>query len=270
MRALLSLLPLAALLALPGASAGSSEAPELTDAAGDCAQPWANEYADIVAAWISDETETSFMVNMAINRWSDALGVGSGFTLQFEHQDVQFGAAAFYGGAALGGWAYSNAYIDLETGQSSNFTPAEGSFAAGSPAIITVEFAKSFFPHNRPDNALRSFEAGSADFKLFLPLFVASPPVGLPELVNGILFDNVAACDVATSDAEYVFHVGGHSMHEMAAMQAAQDVTNTTGTPESSVAVAAQVEPEGGAAAPPWAWVVLAAGVVLGALRRRT
>lgn len=204
----LAALLLALAAGLPAALAGSPEAPEVTDAEGDaaCHGPLGNEYADLVAAWIDGETASSFLVHMALAKWThDALGAAAGYTLQFTHQGVQFGAIAAYIPAEGGGeWEYSNGYIDTASGEMRDFRDAEGSFTPGSPALITVAFDKSLFPHgDAADNRLVDFQGGSADLKAWTPFFVAGQEPAVPFQV----------CDTVTGSAVYEFEVGGHSTH---------------------------------------------------------
>lgn len=198
-------------LALPAAWAGTPEAPELTDPADDCGFPPGNHYADIVAAWVSDETPTHFNVNIALSKWTaDALAIGTGYTLQFSHQGVQFGVVAFYGGAVFGGWSYSNGYVDVETGELQNFTDAEGSFTPGSPAVLTIAFDKAHFPHKESaDDKLVAFKGGTADFKPPIPVWVAEDASGQDVPAEPDYLD----CDIAESSATYTFGTGGHSAH---------------------------------------------------------
>ncbi len=195
------------------AVAGTPDAPELVDAAGDatgCYGGLANEYADVVAAWISDETATAFNVNIALEKWTaDALGTATGYTLQFEHQGVQFGAIGAYIPAPLGpGWDFSNGFVDTETGELSNFQQAEGSFTPGSPALISVVFQKGHFPHSdSTDNRLVNFKGGSADFKNTAADSL-DPTGTVPE-------QSFFICDTAESSATYTFTVGDHSTHDM-------------------------------------------------------
>lgn len=193
-----------ATLLIPLANAGTPEAPEVVDDAGDCELLPGNEYADIVSAWISDETADAFNVNIAIAKFNDLLGPFAGFALQFEHQGIRFGVAGLYSGPD--GWVYGTGYIDFETGEVNNWTDVEGSFAPGTPAVLTIPFAKSNFPHaNMADNSLRGFVGGSADFKPGAPFFVAPPPVEWP-------LPTFHMCDDVESAATYDFAVGSHSM----------------------------------------------------------
>lgn len=157
-----------------------------------------------MSAWISDETETSFVVNIALSKWTaEPLGAFTGYTLQFEHQGKQFGVAAFFDGME---WEYSNAYIDLENGDGGEFTASTGTFTPGSPALLTILFDKGHFVHgDASDNRLVNFAGGSADFKSFVPWFFAPIPLPPPTL---LFF-----CDEVASDAVYTFQVGGHSAH---------------------------------------------------------
>lgn len=224
---------LLALLAAPAVSAGSQDVPELTDAAGDCEFAFGNDYADVTAAWIADETATSFGVYLALAKWTEPLAQMSGYTVQFTHQGTQFGVAAVY---SPDGWEYSNGYIDFDTGDASNFSEADGSFTPGTPAILMVTFDKSHFPHNSADNQLTSFMAGTVDFKYYAAWGLAgqTPPAESP----------VFFCDEATSTATYTFTTGDHSMHAPGAASNATATTNTTATPTGSTAGAgSQVAP---------------------------
>lgn len=214
MHRILASLLLAAILAAPLASAGSQDAPEVTDDEGDaeCYAPAGNEWADVGGAWISDESATAFTVNIVVNKWTnDNAGAAVGYTLQFTHQDVQYGVAAAYVPAPFGtGWEYSNAFIDTETGEFGDFTDAEGSFTPGTPAILSIVFDKAFFPHGQAmDHTLSGFIGGSADFKNQVPFFIVGDdaPVPPPEF---------EMCDLMESDAIYTFTTGTHSMGSMA------------------------------------------------------
>lgn len=246
-----------ATLMSPVAAAGTQEEPELTDAAGDCAFAAGNEYADIVAGWISDETATSFNVNIALAKWTlDQLGESSGFTMQFEHQGKQFGAAASYWG---GTWQYENGYINLENGDSSDFTESTGSFTPGTPAILTIAFDKGHFDHlDTSDNALRNFQAGTADFKYYFAWGAAGQEAPVPPPFFG--------CDGAQSDATYEFKVGSHSMHAAApaanaTADAADGAANASASGASADADVAPLATDSGSAdtPAPGALAVLAA-----------
>jgi len=225
---------LALLLASPVAVAGTLEAPELTDAAGDCSYALGNEYADVVAGWVSDESSTHFNANIALAKWTLAqVAEFSGYTLQFTHQGKQFGAAAFY---ANGQWEYSNAFIDLDSGEMSEFVEAEGSFAPGEPSILSIQFAKAHFPHgDSADNSLRDFEAGTADFKWYGPSFITGQDNPVPPPFFG--------CDVAAGDGIYEFSVGGHSTHDMSADNASADPMAVEGDDASDAASPDAVAP---------------------------
>lgn len=233
-----TVLALAALLAFaPLAAAGSAEAPEITDPAGDvaCFGPAGNEWADIISAWIDTETEDSFTVHIALAKFTaDTLATATGYTIQFSHQGVQFGAIAAYIPAPVGdGWQYDNGFIDTETGELGDFQDAEGSFTPGTPAIISIEFSKDMFPHgDSTDNKLVGFSGGSADFKHWTPFFVAPADPPVPFQV----------CDAVASSAEYVFQVGGHSQHATpsdtsAPTEDGATVNDSDETPESGGAV---------------------------------
>lgn len=220
-----------AFLALAGSAlAGTPEAPELTDAADDCAFAPGNEYADIVSAWISDETATDFVVNLRLGAWThDALGTFAGYTLQFTHQGVQFGVAAFFAGPE--GWDWSTGYIDTGSGEMRDFNGTSGSWDAAT-TTMSILFPKSLFPHTGNDDKLTTFIGGSADLKKDVPFFIAQE-LGAPvEPVGGFLL-----CDQVESSATYTFTTGEHTMH--AATDAA-DATN--GTAETDVVEAGAME----------------------------
>lgn len=202
MRVLLLILSVVA-IALP-ASAGSRDAPEVPDAAGDCAYAAGNEYADIVAAWISDETAMDFVVNIGLSKWTqDMLASYAGYTLQFTHQGVQWGVAALYN--PQGGWEWSTGHIDTETGAMGNFTETTGEWDATS-ATMSIVFPKAIFPHAGDDNRLHTFAGGTADFKKDLPIFLAQG-VGAP-----VPSQDYMLCDLVESASEYAFTVGQHTM----------------------------------------------------------
>ncbi len=267
-----------ALLATPLAAAGTAEAPEVTDPAGDaaCFGPAGNEYADIVSAWISDESETTFNVNIALEKFTvDSLATATGYTVQFTHQGVQFGAVAAYIPAPMGpGWEYTNGYVDTTTGELGEFHDSRGSFTAGTPSILTIEFAKSLFPHgDMADNRLVNFVGGSADFKTWVPFFVADqePTTDFVE------------CDHVESSAVYEFQVGGHSQMDMSGSDNATmtpetpgGTTNASGT-GSNVAPAATGGSSGGSGddgkkvPAPGALLTVGAVIAVGiAMRRRS
>lgn len=219
---------LALVLAAAPARAGSPDAPELSDAAGDCASPpgaLGNEYLDIVSAWISDESDTAFNVNLAIAKWNDAAGEASGFTVQFSHQGVEWGVIVAYSQQFFAGWSYQTGQADADS--ASGFNDTTGSFTPGSPAIITASFPKSLFPHNDPtDSSLVSFNAFSADLKSYLPFAIAQGS-GAPVDANG----HWIVCDEAVGDGEYEFGSGGHSAHAPADDESA--MTNATAQPSA-------------------------------------
>jgi hypothetical protein len=264
--------PLAALLALaPAAFAGTAEEPELADAADDCAFAPGNHYADVTAAWVSDETATGFNVNLQLSKWTaEPLGAFTGYTVQFEHQGVQFGVAAFFDGVA---WEYTNAFIDVETGEMTGFEATTGSFTPGTPALLTVLFDKGHFPHgDAADNRLVNFQAATADFKSVVPWFLAPIPVAPP---NG----GFMVCDLAEGTGAYTFQVGGHSMHDGGAAPGNATAPGPAGASAGTNETARPVDDVSTAAAPsamtknesPGAGALgaLLACVVVAALRRR-
>lgn len=203
MRVTLLLLSVVALVA--PAQAGSRDAPEVPDAEGDCAFAAGNEYGDVVAAWISEETAMDFQVNIALAKWTqDALGSYVGYTLQFTHQGVQWGVAAFYD--PQGGWEWSTAQIDAEQSELSNFSDTTGAWDAAT-ATMTIAFPKSIFPHSGSDNKLSGFAGGSADFKKDIPIFIAQG-AGAPVPSQDFLI-----CDTMESASVYEFTVGQHTTH---------------------------------------------------------
>ena len=257
------------LLAVPLASAGTADAPEVTDDAGDCEVAIGNEYADIVGAWISDETATSFNVNLALAKWTDPAAQMSGYTVQFTHQGTQFGVVALY---TPDGWEYANGYIDMNTGESSNFTESPGSFTPGTPAVLMVTFDKANFVHtSATDNELRDFQAGTADFKFYAAFGIAgqAPPAESPYFI----------CDFATSTATYAFSTGGHSMHSPGSGAGASNATaptNSTASASGSSSAAAPVDaasaPDGGsspAETPAPGAIAMVAALVVGAVIAR-
>ena len=251
MRILVLLLSLVACAA--SASAGSRDAPEVPDAAGDCSFAAGNEYADMVAAWISEETATDFLVNIQLAKWTqDALGAYAGYTLQFTHQDVQWGVASFYDAQA--GWSWSTAFIDTQSGQMSNFTPTEGAWDA-STATMSILFPKSLFPHNGNDNTLRAFTGGSADFKKDIPVFIAQG-AGAP--VPG---SDIMTCDLVQSSATYEFTLGQHTMQPAAPTSgpspSGSEATIDGSTPSASPATTPG-PPSRDAPVPPLALTILA------------
>lgn len=201
----LALLALLATSVAAPARAGTIDAPELADPAGDCANPAMNEYLDIVAAWISDETEAAFNVNLAIAKWNEAAGEASGFSVQFSHQGVAWGVIVAYSSPFFGGWTYSTGQADEDS--VSGFNETSGSFTPGTPAVITASFPKALFPHNDPsDNRLVDFNAFSADLKTYLPFAIAEGE-GAPIDSNG----RWVLCDEAVGDGTYEFRSGAHA-----------------------------------------------------------
>lgn len=264
---------LVALLLTPLGAAGTVDEPEISDAPGDatCFGGGSNEWADIVAAWISDETADAFNVNIALAKWDDNLGAFTGFTIQFEHQGVQFGAVAAYIPAPFGnGWEYNNGFIDPETGELSDFQDAPGSFTPGTPAIISVTFAKSHFPHGEAmDHELRNFFGGSADLKMFIPTSIANEAVP-------VIPPRLEICDEVESSATYMFATGAHSMHEMGSMDAGSANATADGSANATTDdVAPLASPQSGGEGgndtpgPGVALVIAGALVAVAASRRR-
>ncbi|HET6405019.1 MAG TPA: hypothetical protein VFH78_10255 [Candidatus Thermoplasmatota archaeon] len=223
------LLVLGLLVVAGSASAGSRDAPEVSDPEGDCQYALGNEYADIVAAWISDETASDFRVNIALAKWApDTLASYAGYTLQFTHQSVDWGVAAFFDPQR--GWQWSTATLDRETGEMSSFAETLGEWDADTTTMKIV-FPKSIFPHDGNDNALRGFLGGAADFKKDVPVFVARS-LGAPVAPVGDLM----TCDLIQSNATYTFTVGEHTMHTMSAASDAAAATNASQEEASAAA----------------------------------
>lgn len=252
----------------PGAIAGTQEAPEMTDAEGDCAFPPGNEYMDLTAAWISDETATDFNVNVAIAKFNDAMAAGTGITIQFTHQGVQFGVVGAHQGPD--GWFYGNALVD-ESGVS-EIVETSGSFTPGTPSILSVKFLKSNFPHgDATDNRLVDFFGGSVDLKPLLPFLATGqePP--------GSFSQGQVDCDDITGDVEYTFAVGDHSSHEMGGSADASDDTEaddatgdaTSGAASPTEDLVPQAAPDKGVPAPGLGLALVAVALAL-AWRRRS
>lgn len=106
----------------PGTLAGTPEAPEVTDPAGDCEFAPGNQYMDVVAAWISDETPNDLNVNIQLASWTPVVSEGAGFTLQFRHQGVRFGVLA---GFIAQTWTYGNGEVN-EEGEIISFNDTTG------------------------------------------------------------------------------------------------------------------------------------------------
>lgn len=222
---------LLALLSTPLAAAGTQEAPELTDPAGDCANAAGNEYLDVVAAWVSDETEHDFRVNIALAKFVDTIAMGAGITVQFSHQGVQFGVVALYQGSP--GWYYGNALVNEEG--VSEVRDADGSFTPGEPAILSIQFFKDNFPHgDMTDNEIRSFFAATTDFKPLMPFLIAgqNPPVAAGTGQGDI------PCDSAEGSGTYTFQVGGHAAHSGGDMDSGDNATAEAGADASANATA--------------------------------
>jgi len=202
------LLAIAALiLAIPTAAAGSQEAPEIVDPVGDCSFAPANHYADIVAAWIAEETATDFQVHVQLAEWiNDGAGMFTGLTVQFTHQGIEWGVVALRNVEA---WEFSTGHVNTQTGEIEGYNETSGTFDT-SAATFTILFPKSLFPHNGNDDKLTSIFAATADLKKDVPFFVAlgSSPTAL------------TICDRAEATAAYTFTVGEHTMHGAASANA--------------------------------------------------
>lgn len=263
MRTALLLVALVALIA--PASAGSRDAPEVTDATGDCAFAAGNEYADIVAAWVSAETAQDFSIDLQLAKFTEQAAAFAGYTLQFTHQDVQFGVVAFFD-PANGGWEFSTGYIDMTSGEMRDFDDTSGAFDASS-ATLTILFPKSLFPHDGDDNTLRGFVGGTADLKKDVPVFVAQG-AGAPVPTAGPLL----ICDQVESSAVYTFTTGQHTQHAGAATpttpSAGEDPSETAaGAPEPASPTPTPSSPARGTPGVPLAALLL--GVAGLALARR-
>lgn len=250
---------LIALLSLAGlATAGSRDAPEVPDAQGDCSFAAGNEYADMVAAWISDETAMDFLVHIQLAKWTqDALGSYVGYTLQFTHQGVQWGVAGFYD--PQNGWGWNTAQINAEQNELSNFSETTGTWDAAT-ATMSIAFPKSLFPHSGTDNKLTGFSGGSADFKKDIPIFIAQG-AGAPVPSQDFLI-----CDLVESSAVYEFTVGQHTMAPAtpdAPTDATSDAAVVTPTPATTAPTAPRDTPGIGAAG------LVAVLACLAAFRRR-
>lgn len=213
----------------PVALAGTAEAPEVTDPAGDCEFSPGNEYMDVVAAWVSGETATSFDVNIQLSTWTQAVADGAGFTVQFRHQGVEFGVLAGFIGQT---WTYGNGKVSNKTIESFNET--EGSFQAD-PPVITIQFDKANFPHaDMSDDQLVGFVGGSLDLKPIIPFFFS--PVTPPVMPDAI------ACDTIMGTVPYTFQVGAHA-HSASA--AADESAQTNETAVSNDVLPAATADEG-------------------------
>lgn len=235
-------LALALALILAGAAAsaraGTMDAPELSDAAGDCSVLWGNAYLDLVSAWISDETATDFRVSLALASFDDAIAEGAGYTVQFEHQGVAWGVIATYRPLSAEGWdwftghAQSSGSLDLESMErtSGAFDPAT--------ATLTWTFPKSLFPHaDANDNALVRFWAGTADLRPAYPLLLAGETAG--DAANG----RWIVCDEARADESAYSFSSGHHAHAPQDAQAAPPVNATPGPADATAGRDAPEEP---------------------------
>lgn len=210
-------------------------------------------------------------MNIQLSKWTaDRIGAGTGYTLQFTHQGVQFGAVAFYGGGVLGEWSFATGFVDFDSAEVENATDAPGSFAPGTPALLSITFSKSLFPHaDASDNALTAFRGGTADFKPPLPVWVAEGASGqdVPAEPDYLL------CDLAESGASYVFQTGGHSTHDAGAQPAPSPEIDASATQVNATgdeAPAAQAAPAKNAVPMPGLALALAAvGLALAARRPR-
>lgn len=259
---MIPLLALALAMAPPLASAGTADAPEVSDPTGDatCFGPAGNLWSDIDAAWVSGETADAFDVNLRLSQWThEALSTVTGFTLQFTHQGKQFGVAAIYVPPPVdSGWEFSNGYIDLESQELRDFSDATGSFSAGPPAVLTVRFDKTHFPHvDASDNRLVDFKGGSADLKNQIPSFLLPVP---PQPFQ--------VCDLVASDAVYEFQVGDHTGH--AGMPAdGRDATETEAPATMDEVAPATASPESPTETPAPGLALVALGAAFAALRLR-
>lgn len=187
------------------ASAGSPEAPEITDPAGDCAVPYGNLYLDITSAWIDNEDADSFDVHLALAGWEDEVAEGAGYAVQFVHQQLQWGVIAFYSPAVEGGWVFWTGQATLA--DVSDTVDAVGSFDVGA-STIHVTFPKDLFPHvDATDTTLREIMAMSVDVRPAYPFIVGgdTPASTDPD-------GKWVACDEAVSSATFQFTQGGHSV----------------------------------------------------------
>ena len=249
------------LAALPLASAGTPEAPELADAVGDCSIAYGQEYLDIVAAWIDTEDADSFDVHLRLATWRAEVAEGSGYTVQFAHQGVSWGIVATYSSVVGSGWSFSTGVATAELAE--GFEEAPGAFDPAT-ATITVTFAKDLFPHNDPnDTTLRDFVAMSADLRPAYPYFVGEG-AGAPVESNG----KWVVCDDAVGTGTYAFGAGAHSAHAAGTAPAAE-TSAPAPTTEGPAATASPPGAPAGGNDTPLAPLVALAALALAALRRR-
>ena len=253
MRVLVPLL----LVLVPFASAGSAEAPELTDELGDCAVPYGNAYLDVVAAWVDGETETTFNVHLQLASFESGIAEGAGYSVQFTHQGLSWGIVAVRSTVIADGWEFSTgrATADLAEG----LEEAPGSFDEAT-STITVTFPKGLFEHgDGGDTTLRDFVAMSADLRPAYPFFLGEE-AGLDGNGRWIV------CDEAVGALDYAFTSGRHSN---------QHAAHGAGAPPMEHVPAAAVEPAPPAEAPtketplPAALALLALALALVARAKR-
>jgi hypothetical protein len=251
------------LLGIQLAAAGAPDAPEVSDASGDCAVPYGNEYLDITAAWIDNEDADSFDVHLALAKWNEQVAEGSGFAVQFSHQGVRWGIVAVYSSVLTEGWEFSTGVATAQLAE--GFEDAPGSFDAASASMV-VTFPKSLFPHEDPtDRLVRDFQAMSADLRPAYPFFLGEE-AGLDG--NG----RWVVCDDATSAASYELTghgaaAGEHAQHDgMAGDNATADASVDASAPTTQDPAPADAADEKSVPMP-FALVALALALAL-ALRR--
>ena len=242
------------------ASAGTADAPELTDPPGDCAVPYANAYLDVVAAWIDAETAATFDVHLKLAGWQEEVAEGSGYTVQFTHQGVQWGIVAVYSSVVAEGWEFSTGMATAQLAE--GFEDAPGSFDAATAEIV-VTFAKDIFPHkDASDTTLREFHALSADLRPAYPFFLGEP-AGLDGNGRWIV------CDDAVGAGSYAFAAGAHSAGHEAHAPGAANATAAAVEPASVPQPAPSPGADPAARDTPLAPVLALAALVLAAARRR-
>lgn len=265
MRVLLALLvsaiaiTVALLVGVQLASAGSADAPELADAAGDCAIAYGKEYLDITGAWLDAETADTFDVHLQLAAWRAEIAEGSGYTVQFSHQGVTWGVVAVYSSVVAEGWEFSTGVATAELAE--NFEDAPGSFDAGTSSI-TVTFPKRLFPHvDANDTTVRDFVAMSADLRPAYPFFLGEE-AGLDGNGRWIV------CDDAAGTGTFEFRAGAHSAEHSTHESGAADAASVEAAPQDP-AEDAPLQTQSSKKDTPLASLVAIGALVLAAMRRR-
>ncbi|MHB8606044.1 MAG: hypothetical protein ACYDCK_12400 [Thermoplasmatota archaeon] len=161
-----------ALLA-PLALAGSEQAPELADPAGDTADPATGQNGDLLAVWIAEETATDFQVHFklassttpgnALTFWGAAWKVPKGGFYAAIFLD-QSGAPSY----DVGRWSDTQGPID--------FNVTKGTFTAGAPARGSVVVPKALFGKLAGPTKLAELQAATYDAKGDAPFFLLPVP----------------------------------------------------------------------------------------------